>query len=86
MLQDPMKLFSDILLSCLGDKLQNKFPEVSLFKSTQSSTVAPCMQKDFLVKKHPWFEDIHCLIVSQEHLSYMRMLSLAQKVQILRNT
>ncbi|KAG5242640.1 kinesin [Salix suchowensis] len=24
---DPMKLFSDILSSCLGDKLQNKFPE-----------------------------------------------------------
>ena len=44
-LQDPMKLFSDILSSCLGDKFQNKFPEVSLFKSIKSSTVALCIEK-----------------------------------------
>eukprot|EP00258_Populus_trichocarpa_P042977 XP_024458996.1 kinesin-like protein KIN-14L isoform X2 [Populus trichocarpa] len=35
---DPMKLFSDILLSCLGDKLQNKFPEL---KSTAKGGSLP---------------------------------------------
>ena len=44
-LQDPMKLFSDILSSCLRDKFQNKFPEVSKFKSIKSSTVALCIEK-----------------------------------------
>ncbi|CAK7342632.1 unnamed protein product [Dovyalis caffra] len=33
---DPMKLFGDILLSCLGDKLQNKFPEL---KSTSKGVL-----------------------------------------------
>ncbi|KAJ6380903.1 hypothetical protein OIU77_029741 [Salix suchowensis] len=35
---DPMKLFSDILSSCLGDKLQNKFPEL---KSTVKGGSSP---------------------------------------------
>ncbi|KAG6771258.1 hypothetical protein POTOM_022605 [Populus tomentosa] len=35
---DPMKLFSDILLNCLGDKLHNKFPEL---KSTAKGGSLP---------------------------------------------
>ncbi|KAJ6408270.1 hypothetical protein OIU84_011561 [Salix udensis] len=35
---DPMKLFSDILSSCLGDKFQNKFPEL---KSTVKGGSSP---------------------------------------------
>ncbi|KAJ6363449.1 hypothetical protein OIU78_003593 [Salix suchowensis] len=43
---DPMKLFSDILSSCLGDKLQNKFPELKSTVKGGSSPAHSSIKRD----------------------------------------